>query len=43
MLLHAPALRSALEHVAVMQHAIEHGGDRRRVAEQFAPVVDGTI
>ena len=39
----APAARAAREHVAVVQEAIEHGGDGRRVAEQLAPVFDGTI
>ena len=39
----APAARAALEDVPVVQEAIEHGGDRRRVAEQLAPVFDRTI
>jgi hypothetical protein len=29
--------------VAVMQNAVEHGGDRRHVTEQFAPVFNWTI
>ena len=31
----APTLRAALEHVAVMQEAVEHGGDRRYVGERL--------
>ena len=39
----SPAARTALEHVAVVQQAIKHGGDGGAVAEQLAPVVHGTI
>ena len=39
----APASRAALEHVAVMQQAIEHGADRGDIAEQLAPVLDRAI
>src|SRR5438034_8519876 len=39
----APTPRTALEHVAVMQQAIEHGADCGDIAEQLAPVLDGTI
>ena len=35
----APTARAALEHVSVMQQAIQHGGDGGAVAQQFAPVV----
>ena len=39
----APAARPALEHMAVMQQAIEHRGDGGGVAEQLAPIVDGAL
>ena len=39
----APASRSALEDVRVMEEAIEQRGDGGGVAEQLAPVVDGTV
>ena len=39
----APTARAALEHVAVMQDAVEHGGDRCHITQQFAPVFDWTI
>jgi hypothetical protein len=39
----APAARAALEHMTVMQQTVEHGGHSGAVAEQLAPVVDGTI
>ena len=39
----APTARAALEDVAVMQQAVEHGGDGGDVAEQFSPVFDGTV
>ena len=29
--------------MAVMQHAIEHRGDRGHIAQQFAPVFHGTV
>jgi hypothetical protein len=29
--------------VPVMKEAIEHGADRRHIAEQLAPVLDGPI
>lgn len=32
----APAPRTALDHVAVVQHAFEDGADRGRIAQQFA-------
>ena len=31
------------EDVAVLEEPIEHGGDSGRVAEQLAPVLDGTV
>jgi len=34
----APASRAALEHVAVMQNAVQHGGDSGYIAQQLAPV-----
>src|ERR1019366_8973936 len=39
----APTAWAALEHVTVMQNAVEHGGDRRYIAQQFAPVFYGPI
>lgn len=38
-----PALRSAFEDVGVVEEAVEHGGDGGGVAEEFAPVLDGTV
>src|ERR1035438_3034788 len=38
-----PTARAALEHVSVMQQAVQHGGDGGAVAEQFAPVVYGSV
>src|SRR5215467_12456890 len=34
----SPAPWSALQDVTMMEKAVEHGGDRGAVAEQFAPV-----
>ena len=39
----APASRAALEHVAVMQNAVQHGGDGRHIAQQLAPVLDRPV
>ena len=39
----APASRSTLEHVAVMEQPVEHGADRGDIAEQLAPVFDRTV
>src|SRR5262249_58719861 len=39
----APTAWAALEHVTVMQNAVEHSSDRGHVAEQLAPVFHGTI
>ena len=39
----APAARAAREHVRVMEQSIEEGGDGGSVAEQLAPVLDGTV
>jgi transposase InsO family protein len=39
----APAARAAGEHMRVMQEAIEKGRDRRGVAEELPPVLDGTV
>jgi len=36
-----PLLIIALEHVSVVQQAVEHGADGGRIAEQFAPVSTG--
>jgi len=33
-----PTARAALEHMSVMEQAVEHGGDRGAVAQQLAPV-----
>ena len=41
--LRAPAARSALEHMGVMEQPIEQRGDRRGVAEQLAPIIDGSV
>jgi hypothetical protein len=41
--LHAPTSRTAFQHVTVMQQPVKHRTDRRSVAEQFPPVLDGTI
>jgi hypothetical protein len=41
--LRAPAARSALEHVRVMEQPIEQCRHRGGVAEQLSPVVDGSI
>ena len=40
---HAPAAWSAAKHVTVLEQAIEHGGDRRRIAEELAPVLHRAI
>src|SRR4029453_13852034 len=34
---------AAGQHVRVVEQAIEEGGDGRGVAEQFPPVLDGTV
>src|SRR5215472_10553431 len=39
----APALRSALENVSMMEEAVEHGADCGRVSQQLAPVVDRSV
>ena len=39
----APTPRATLEHVAVMQNAVQHGGDGRHVAQQLAPVLDRAV
>ena len=39
----APAAWPALEDMAMMQQAIQQGGDGRGVAESFAPVVNGPV
>jgi hypothetical protein len=36
--LSSPALRTALEHVPVVEQAVEHGADRSRIAQQFCRV-----
>ena len=36
----SPAARAALEHMTMMQEAVEHGADCGDIAEQFAPVLD---
>ena len=41
--LRAPAAWPALEDMAMMQQAIQQGGDGRGVAESFAPVVNGPV
>jgi hypothetical protein len=39
----SPTAGAALEHVPVMQEAVEHGADRRRIAQQLAPILDRAI
>ena len=39
----APAARSALEDMRVMEQPIEQRGDRRGVTEQLAPVIDRPV
>ena len=39
----APATRPALEHVRVMEQAVEQRGDGGGVAEQLSPVVDRAV
>src|ERR1019366_8447700 len=39
----APTSRAALEHVSVVQQAIQHGGDSGAVAQQLSPVVYGSV
>src|ERR1017187_8827998 len=39
----APTARAALEHMPMMQNAIEHGGYRCHVAQQLPPVLDGAV
>jgi hypothetical protein len=34
---------AALEHVPIMQNAVEHSADSRYVAEQFSPVFDWAV
>jgi hypothetical protein len=39
----SPTARAALEHVPMVQQAIEHGGDSGAVAEQLAPVFHWSV
>jgi hypothetical protein len=39
----APVPWAALEHVVVMQQAVELDGNRGDYAEQFPPILDGTV
>ena len=39
----APTPRAALEHMAVMEEAVEHGGNGGHIAQQFSPVFDRSI
>ncbi len=39
----APAAGTTLENMAVVKQAIQHGADRRGIAQQLAPILDGTI
>src|ERR1022692_3316034 len=39
----APTARAALEHVPVMQQAVQHGRHGGHIAQQFAPVLNRTI
>src|SRR5919201_5920588 len=42
-LFHAPAARAAVEDVRVVEEAIEERADGRDVAEELAPILDGSI
>jgi hypothetical protein len=39
----SPTARPALEHVPMMQHPVQHGGDGGAVAEQLSPVFHGSV
>jgi hypothetical protein len=39
----SPTSRATLEHVPVMQQAVEHGGDRGCITQQLPPILDRTI
>ena len=39
----APASRTALEDVAVMEKPIEHRGDSGGITQEFAPVFNGSV
>jgi len=39
----APTPGPALQHVRVMEQAVEERGDGGGVAQQFTPVIDGTV
>lgn len=39
----APTARTAFEHVLVVQKPIQHGGDSGAVAQQFCPVIYGSV
>src|SRR5215813_13270263 len=39
----APAAWATSEHVRMMEQSVEEPGDGGRIAEEFAPVLDGTI
>ena len=39
----APASRAALENVGMVEESVEQSGDGGVVAEEFAPVIDGTV
>lgn len=41
--LRPPAAGPAPEHVRVMEQTVEECGDRRRIPEQLAPIVDGPV
>jgi hypothetical protein len=41
--LRPPATRSALEEMAVVEQAVQHGSDGGAVAEQFSPVLDRAV
>ena len=43
MLAGAPALGAAFDDVTIVEKTVKHGGDRRSVAEQLAPVIDGAV
>src|SRR5262249_42438133 len=38
-----PTPRATLEHMSVMEQAVQHGGNRRHVAQHFSPVFHRTV
>src|SRR5215469_1598728 len=42
-LLRSPTSRATLKHMAMVEEAVEHGGHRSSVAQQFSPVLHTAI